>query len=410
MAHLRYGLDSCLHLDFAQGVAFGESETPRGEPLVDLDAAVTAALAEPLDYPPLSQSATPGDHIVLALDRGLPQAAQVTASIIHALVRSGVDPDGITVGRCAAGSDAGANDPCRMLPAAIRKRITLATHDPTDRQQLAYLAADEEGKAILINRTLHEADVVLPIGCLHAPNTAGCFGIHSAVFPAFSDVQTIEHFRGFGSRNGGANRNRELTEKVDHVAWLLGVNFTIQLVPAGGGKVLHVLAGQSESVRRRGQQLYHEAWSYPASHRASLVVAAIEGDGAQQTWENVGRTLQAAAQFVDTDGAIAVCCELAAKPGPALRQMARASSRDSARRQVGHQRSADSLPAAQLARALEQHKVYLLSRLDPSVVEDLDVIPIAGPDELTRLARRHESCMLLSNAQYVTSEGLGIGD
>ncbi len=61
------------------------------------------------------------------------------------------------------------------------------------------------------------------------------------------------------------------------------------------------------------------------------------------------------------------------------------------------------MPAAQLAHALNRHKVYLLSRLDPSVVEDLDVIPIAGPDELLRLARQHRSCLLLSNAPYVTA-------
>jgi hypothetical protein len=52
---------------------------------------------------------------------------------------------------------------------------------------------------------------------------------------------------------------------------------------------------------------------------------------------------------------------------------------------------------------LQGHKVYLLSQLDPSVVEELDVIPIAKPDELNRLARQHGSCIVLSNAPYVTT-------
>jgi hypothetical protein len=171
--------------------------------------------------------------------------------------------------------------------------------------------------------------------------------------------------------------------------------------------VLHVLAGQSDSVRRRGRQLYRAAWSWPVLDRASLVIAGIEGESGQQTWENVGRALQVAGNFAEEDGAIAVCCDLAAAPGPALQCMAHGPSRESALRQVGKERPADALPAAQLARALEQHKVYLLSRLDPSWVEDLDVIPIAGPDELVRLARRHRSCVLLSNAQYVTVKDEG---
>ena len=127
----------------------------------------------------------------------------------------------------------------------------------------------------------------------------------------------------------------------------------------------------------------------PHRDRASLVVAGIEGDAGQQTWENVGRTLQVADGFVEADGAIAVCCDLAIGPGPALRRMAHAQRRESARRHVERQRAIDAVPAAQLARALNRHKVYLLSRLDPSVVEDLDVIPVAGADELLRLARQH---------------------
>ncbi len=410
MAVLRYGNSSCVQLKLAEGVTPGEFGIPRGQPLADLATAATAALGEPIDYPPLARNTTPGDQVVLALDRGVPRVAEITAAVIRTLVEAGVDPDGITVLRSQADIDAGAGDPCRMVASPLRRRISLVTHDPDNRRQLAYLAANESGEAILINRTLHEADLVLPVGCLHADETAGYFGIHSAVFPAFSNTKTIQRFRGFGSLNGRGNRKRELTAEVDRVAWLLGVNFTIQLVPAAGDRVLHVLTGQSESVRRRGRELYRAAWCCPASQRASLVVAAIEGDADQQTWENVGRALQAAGNFVDEDGAIAVCCDLAARPGPALQRMAHTPSRESALRHVGKERPPDALPAAQLAHALEQHKVYLLSRLDPSVVEDLDVIPIADADELGRLARHYPSCILLSNAPYVTTDGEHHGD
>jgi hypothetical protein len=216
-------------------------------------------------------------------------------------------------------------------------------------------------------------------------------------------VKTIQRFRNRAALNGQGSRKRELCAEVDNVAWLLGINFTVQLIPAAGGRVLHVVAGESNAVRRQARELYRAAWSWPAAGRASLVVASIEGDAAQQTWENVGRTLQAAGKFVEADGAIAVCCDLATGPGPALQRMAHAPLPDSGLPQDGPKRPPDALPAAQLARALQQYKVYLLSRLDPSVVEELDVFPLAGPDELARLTRRHRSCILLSNAQYVTT-------
>jgi nickel-dependent lactate racemase len=402
MVFLRYGQKSSVELEFAEDIAVGEAAIPRGQPLADLDAVIKNALAKPIDYPTLAESTTPADHVVLALDRAVPQVAQITAVVVRTLVEAGVDPDGITILQNPIDIETNDDDPRRWIDAPLRERITHLIHDPEDRRQLAYLAANESAEAILVNRVLHEADVVLPIGCIRAEETAGYFGIHSAVFPAFSDTKTIHRFRGLGLLNGQGKHHRELLAEVDNVGWLLGVNFTIQVVPAAGDGVLHVLAGQTESVRRQGQQRYRAAWSCPPADRVDLVVAGIEGGAAQQTWENLGRALSSAGNFVTEGGSIVVCSELAAQFGPALQRMAAASSHESALRHVGKERPVDALPAAQIAHALQQNKVYLLSRLDPSRVEDLNIIPIAGADELNRLARQHQSCILLSNAPYLT--------
>jgi nickel-dependent lactate racemase len=400
MAVLRYGVDSSLELEFPQGTAPIECGTPRGRPLADLAAAVTEALQKPLEYPSLARSTTPGDRVVLALDDGVPQAAQITAAAVLALVDARVEPDGITVLRTQADADAEASDPCRLLPEGIRRRITLFTHDPTSRHDLAYLAATETGDPVLLSRAIHNADLVLPIGCLHAETAAGYYGIHGTVFPTFSDQKTLQRFRCLGSLGAQGNHHKTLVEEVDEVAWLLGINFTIQLIPAAGDFILHVLAGQSEAVRRRGRELYQQAWSWPAPRRASLVVAAIEGDCNQQTWHNLGRALETASALVEEGGAIAVCCDLAAPPGAAVQRLLGARSRHAALRQIGKQRPSDTLPAAQLARALDHGKVYLLSRLDPSLVEELEMIHIAAPEELVRLARQYTSCTLLANAPH----------
>jgi hypothetical protein len=102
--------------------------------------------------------------------------------------------------------------------------------------------------------------------------------------------------------------------------------------------------------------------------------------------------------LVEDGGSIAVCCDLAAPPGPAMQHLLAADSRRAALRRIGKQRPPDALPAAQLAEALKRGKVYLLSRLDPAVVEELDVIHVGAPEELARLVRRHPSCILLANA------------
>ncbi len=180
---------------------------------------------------------------VLAMDRGVPQVEQLVGAIVQTLVEAGVATDGIAILRTRP-DRADSAEPFRLADRGLAAGVTILSHDPNDRRQLAYLAASESGEAILINRALHEADLVLPVGCLWGERTPGYFGIHAGIFPTFSDAKTIQRFRSFGLRNGRAGRRRELTAEVDHVAWLLGVNFTIQVVPAAGNRLLHVLAGQ----------------------------------------------------------------------------------------------------------------------------------------------------------------------
>jgi hypothetical protein len=144
--------------------------------------------------------------------------------------------------------------------------------------------------------------------------------------------------------------------------------------------------------------LYEAAWSWSAPRRASLVVAAIEGTAPQQTWQSVGRALAAAVPLVEDGGAIALCCELADEPGPAVQRLADSPSREAALRQIGEDCPVDALAAVQVAAAMEHADLYLLSRLDESLVEQLQMAPLAKPQEVVRLVRRFDSCIVLGNA------------
>jgi hypothetical protein len=114
----------------------------------------------------------------------------------------------------------------------------------------------------------------------------------------------------------------------------------------------------------------------------------------------VGRSLAAAGALVEDGGAIAVCCDLEAEPGPAVRQLADARTRPEALRWIRAERPEDALPATLLAQIQDRATVYLLSRLDEALVERLDMAPIAQVDELVRLAGLHKSCILLANATH----------
>jgi nickel-dependent lactate racemase len=401
---VRYGLDSSLELDLTAGALLAQCGIPSGAPLSDLPGALRDVLSNPVDYPPLAKGTTPEDRILLALGSGVPQAEEIVATLVQYLVESGVHADGITVLQTPAEAASGDGDPARLLPPAWRKQITIETHDPECRERLAYLAASASGEPILLNRAMVDADVVLPIGCTRRRKEAGCFGVHHTIYPTFSDRRTQERFRSRRALESAGPYKRRLIEEADQVGWLLGVTFTVQVVPGGGDGVLHAVAGEVRAAARRAHQLYRQAWNCSVPGRASLVVATMEGGAAQQTWHHLGQCLAAAGALVEDGGAIAVCSTLAAPPGPGVLQLAGARSDEGVLRKLERDRPEDMLPATQLVESLRRASVYLLSRLDQALVEDLNMAAIADAAEFSRLVRQHESCILLANAHRAMVE------
>jgi nickel-dependent lactate racemase len=395
---LRYGVDRSVEIRPADEGSLIDCASPKVESLPDVAAAVAAALAGPLNYPPLALGTTPGDRIVLAIEAGVPQSGAISAAVIDYLVRNGVELDGIKV-LCAPTEGP---DPIVALqrdwPAAWKDQVKVLVHDPADARQLVYLARDSLGESVFLNRALTDADVVLPIGTLFDDRAAGYFGVHAGLFPTFSSHKALEPFRVLAAfRERGKHRSQLLAE-VEQVAWLLGIAFTIQIVPGGGERVLQVLAGEPAAVRDQGRALYRTAWDGSVDQRAALVVAGIEGGPGQQTWLSFARALATAIPLVEEGGAIALCCELNTAPGPALQSLCDADSPQDTLLRIRKRRFPDFLPAALLVRALESNQVFLMSGLDSVLVEQLSMVPLGGADELARLVSRHQSCIVLANA------------
>jgi nickel-dependent lactate racemase len=397
---LRYGLDSSLALEPRDGALAGEAGSPNVPAVDDLRAEARRALAEPLDYPPLSAIVTPGDRVVLALDHEAVGWPEIVSSVVGCLVDNRVDPEAITILRPVGSAG---DDPCRSLPNELRVQVVSLCHALDQRENLAYLATTEEGHAVFLNRAIVDADLLLPIGRFRGQPTAGYYGIHTLLYPTFSDEATLRRFRSAATRELATRRRRLSTREVDEVGWLLGAMMTIQALSAGGDRVLELLAGKVEAVRRRAAEHYAAWWHRRMARPASLVVAAIEGGASQQTWENLGRAMETATPLVEEGGALVLCTELSASPGPAVKRLKNARSRRRAVHRIHDDVAEDAVAAVQLARALDHCSVYLMSRLDDALVEDMEMTPVADPAELARLVGRFDSLIVLGNASYAAA-------
>jgi nickel-dependent lactate racemase len=383
------GLDSDRRVRLERGSGALKHEQSS---LKDVAKAVVEALAEPLDYPPLSASIVPGDRVAIALDEAVPCGPEIVRGIVESLNSAGIDNDGISVVTRDAESS-------RLFSAELTKdrqhTIAFVVHDPDDEHELCMVGVTKKHGPLVVNRTIFDADVVLPVGVARSSDS----GVYDSLFPRFSNSETIERFRspaGMNSETSHADRVRE----TDEAGWLIGAPLVIEVVPGPDGTVAHVVAGEPHAVANEVQGLVQQQWAVRSPQRASLIIATITGGAAVQNWQNVGRALAAAEQLVADDGAIAICSNLDQPPGESLGRLVGSDDLADTERRILRDHAADSWPAWQLARALQRGPVYFLSQLQAETVEDMGMAPVESVEEIVRLASRHESYIILEDAQH----------
>ena len=372
--------------------------------LTDVRKGIAEALRTPLEFPALAQCVFPGDRITLALDRDTPCACELLAEVWEILASRGIAPADVTILQPADFRGLAPRDPRTLLPADVRERVTWRIHDPTTSGACAYLAATASGERVYLSRELVDSDMIISIGPIQFDPLLGYRGTHSTFYPGLSNAEAIRKAHGQGHDELTPDDPRPLRQLVDEIAWLLGAQFSIQVVPACGKGVAAVIAGQAESVLSRGKQVLAEYWRFDVASRPELVVAGIDGDDQDQggDWNQLAAALDAARRMVVRDGRVVVLTELQTEPGAGVRMICDGRSPREALQPLRAAAPPDLLAASQIAKALDWMNVYLLSRLDPQLVEDLFMIPLSDEEEAVRILEGVEPCAIVSGAHHAS--------
>jgi nickel-dependent lactate racemase len=357
--------------------------------------ATRLALSEPLDFPPLSAGIVPGDRVAIALDEAVPCAASVVRGAVELIRTAGIEDESI----CVVTEDVETSQLCRgELSQQGETAVKFVVHDPDEERELCMVGLTKKHGPLVVNRAIFDADVVLPIGCARLDDA----GVYDCLYPRFSNSETLQRFRTPLTGNTQTS-HRDRTRETDEAGWLIGAPLVIEVVPGSDETVAHVIAGEPHAVARKAEQLTQEQWALQSPQRASLVIAIVTGGASSQNWNNVGRALAAAERLVTEDGAVAICSNLDTPPGESLGRLIGSQELDRSERKIMRDHARDSWPAWHLVRALQRGPVYFLSQLDAETVEDLGMAPVADIEELSRLAGRHESYIVLNDAQHTVA-------
>ncbi|WP_337177004.1 lactate racemase domain-containing protein [Paludisphaera sp.] len=371
-----------------------ESEVESSSPPAALsareaEAALREALETPRGFPPLRQNVVPGDRVAIALDPLLRHPRPILDVVTDVLETAGVAADDITIVEAAR----------HDWPLVSGERGEVAEiHDPNDRDRLAYLATTAKGSRVYLNRTLIDADVVVPVGLLRRDPVTGPHGPWNVLFPGLSDAETRE------ARRFSGEADSVVDDEAFEVGALLGSWFQVGVVLGSGGPAAFV-AGLAEDVRDAGLAAVDRAWSFRPRARAETVVVGVGDADAPGDLHDLIAALLVATKLVRRGGRIVALSRVEGAFGPSLSRLAAVDDERRSRRLLrGHEADRDHPLAVGLLDALDWADVYLLSRLDPDVVENLGLIPLERPEEGARLASRSRSCLLVSRAERVHGE------
>jgi hypothetical protein len=419
-----------LEFEVPEDRVVGVWHGPPGMSATAYEEAARRSVGAPWDFPPPRQMVVPGDHVTIALDSELEAPGPILRALIDELGHGGVARDEITI---VCTPKAGSPPDSGEIPDGC----VLEVHDPADSNQLAYLATTQDGRRVYLNRRVVDADVVIPVG-LFGRDLAGSGGIRgpwNVLFPGLSNLETRQRFglgspasrgkssgqdevenqaeedaptasRGRSQDSGkrkdpgiGENVATDLLEEPIEVCWLLGSQLFVGVVPGVDGPA-DVIAGLLSSVQERGSQEFERLWGCQVESRAGLVVAGIGRKGVESNLDDLVEGLECAARLVRHGGKIVLLSRATGPIGPSLRRLIEAGDpRKGLAAIKGRGTAPDNRLAVKLAGTLNWADVYLLSGLDPEVVDDLSMVALERPEEARRLVAASDSCIFLSQAE-----------
>ncbi len=374
------------------------ASTPTSASVVeDWKGAVSSALSSPLDFPSLDQALVPGDQLVLAVDPSTPALVEVVAATVQWFCERGTSEANIRI--VLAGDGQWSSE---ELADRIEQRcglsIAVERHTFDDSEQVAYVAANEASDPIYLNRSLVDADVIIPITAARPRSSLDYFGPFG-IFPLLSNRETRGKFHSLPSLENSQS-HAQLRGWADQAGWWVGVLVGIQVIPASGDQASGIIAGQLESLEAASQAALAKQWNEVAED-SPLVVAVIDSPPESQSWLSVARALATAQRHVAPRGAIVLVTQLSQAVGSGLGRLRDPhQSPESIAKKLAQDSSDDALAAAVLLQATTNYHVYLISSLRNDTVESLGMGAIADGAQLTRLMDQFPSCKILEAIQH----------
>lgn len=395
---MKYGLNGEFQCEIPTERLISYHQSPA--PLESISRATTEALKNPLELPPLNLAVVPGDKLTIAIDFQVPTVSEIINAVWDYVSQCGIDASDVTILQTQS-NNAELQETLRQAVAQeLQDKAQWVFHDPEDQEGLGYLGTSTGGERIYLSKHLLEADFILPIELVSFDPLIGYAGGGSCIYPGFSSQEAIIKSRGQSHRELTPNESRPLRQLIDEVAWMLGLQYSPQVIPAGGLEISAITFGSLESTFRKAKSILDQTWKLEPEYKSEMVVIAVENGPAGHHWNQLGRVLETARNLVTQDGRVVLLTQIDAEFGAGMQILAGCHEPLDAIKPLRDAQPGDLLVATQMALTGEWALLCLLSQSSAEAVEDLFIIPLEDTDEVERLLQTDETVSFIASAQH----------
>ncbi len=276
------------------------------------EAIVAASLAAPIGVPRLSQMVNGDSRILIVVDdisRPTP-ARQIVPALLTELARGGARDANIRflvalgTHRPMTGQEIAVK-----IGADVAARFSVTNHEWDNPAALHDYGTLDGGTQVVLNRAMHESDLVIGVGSIAPHPAAGFSGGGKIIAPGVATEEAVGEFHWrsvhYAQKDVLGVRDNPMRGRIDRIAHLAGLTAIVNVVLDGGGRVVSCFTGDPVEAHRAGSaragELYRVTIDKP--ERAGIFIIDTHPLD-QDLWQGV--KAMCALECIVPDGAVVI--------------------------------------------------------------------------------------------------------
>ncbi|WP_028583761.1 nickel-dependent lactate racemase family protein [Desulfogranum mediterraneum] len=283
--------------------------------LADPEAAVLAALTQPINTPPLEEIARGRDNaciVISDITRPVPNRL-ILPPLLQTLEASGIAREKITILIATGMHRPNLGEELEsMVGPEIMTNYRIVNHYCQKGEELREVARIQ-GAAIEINSHYLDADLKILTGLIEPHFYAGFSGSRKSILPGISSFETMKFMHSFQVIDQLHEANCRLENNIFHdyameVTELVGVDFILNVVINQERELAGVFGGHYEAAHRAGCEMVVSHAVAELEEKVDLVITSAGGAPLDATFYQVSKCLISARDILVEDGTIVVTC------------------------------------------------------------------------------------------------------